>query len=188
MRLGLAVIGEAERGRIAVTLRRKSGNGSRSNLPPQFNKSRLSKPFAARAVTVSVAIITFDFGTPRLKLHLAQAEGQNLITAYGAGYVDVNKERHERSLIVLPDALVTDWPPAALADLRAEHMEPLLGRELEVVLVGTGPTLRFPGPEILRPLMQARLGFEIMDTQAACRTYNILVDEGRHVAAALLLG
>ena len=123
-----------------------------------------------------------------MKLHLSQAGGRNFITAYGAGYVTVNyQDRHEQSLIVMPEELITEWPPASVADLRPEHMDALVDRNLEVVLIGTGPNLRFPGAEIMRPLMQARVGFEIMDVQAACRTYNILVDEERRVAAALLL-
>jgi len=58
----------------------------------------------------------------------------------------------------------------------------------EIVLPGTGAQLRFPRPEILRPLLEAGVGVEVMDVQAACRTYNILVSEERKVAAALLLG
>lgn len=122
-----------------------------------------------------------------MKLHLSQAAGRNFITAYGPGYVQINEDRYEHSLIVMADDLVPDWPPAGLAALRPEHLDTLLHRNLEVVLLGTGPNLRFPGPEIMRPLMQARVGFEVMDVQAACRTYNILVDEERRVAAALLL-
>ncbi|HLU76389.1 MAG TPA: Mth938-like domain-containing protein [Burkholderiales bacterium] len=122
-----------------------------------------------------------------MKFHLTQAAGRNLITAYGPGYVMVNQDRHEQSLIVMAEELVTDWPPGSVADLQPDHMRTLTEWGLEVVLIGTGPTLRFPGPEIMRPLMEARLGFEVMDVHAACRTYNILVDEGRRVAAALLL-
>jgi len=122
-----------------------------------------------------------------LKLHRTQVAGHNFITAYGAGYVSVNGERHERSLIVMADELILDWPPTCFADLLAEHMHALVERNPEVVLIGTGPTQRFPKPEVMRPIIQAKLGFEIMDVQAACRTYNILMDEERRVAAALLL-
>lgn len=122
-----------------------------------------------------------------MKLHLSLPTGRNVVTAYGSGYVAINQERHTHSLIVMPEQLITDWAPASYADLCAEHLAPLLDRNLEVVLLGTGPQLRFPGPQILRPLMEARIGFEVMDVQAACRTYNILMDEDRQVAAALLL-
>lgn len=122
-----------------------------------------------------------------MKLHLSQAAGRNLVTAYGPGYVSVNHQRYEHSLIIMPEELDAEWAPASFAELQPEHLLPLIDRNLEVVIIGTGPTLRFPRPEILRPLMQAHVGFEVMDVQAACRTYNILVDEDRRVAAALLM-
>lgn len=122
-----------------------------------------------------------------MKFHLTTAAGRNLITAYGPGYVTVNQDRHEQSLIVMAEELITEWPPGSVGDLLPEHMRALTDRDLEIVLIGTGSKLRFPAPEIMRPLMEARLGFEVMDVQAACRTYNILVDEERRVAAALLL-
>ncbi len=123
-----------------------------------------------------------------MKLHLATAAGQNAITAYGEGYVTVNQTRHENSLVVLPATLYTDWGATRFETLEAEHLAELVPLACEIVLLGTGEKLRFPRPEILRPLMEARVGFEVMDVRAACRTYNILMAEGRKVAAALLLG
>jgi uncharacterized protein len=120
-----------------------------------------------------------------LKFHLARNEGRNAITAYGDGYVDVNQQRFERSLVVLPDRLIPEWqtgvPPGAAS------LGLLAALDAELVLIGTGRSLQFPPAEALRPLIEARLGFEIMDTQAACRTYNILMAENRRVAAALIL-
>ena len=81
-------------------------------------------------------------------------------------------------------ARLKQLPPA----LTAEQIGQLVPLASEIVLLGTGDRLRFPRPEILRPLMEARIGFEVMDVRAACRTYNILVAEERKVAAALLLG
>ena len=122
-----------------------------------------------------------------MKLHLSGSSGLNTFTAYGPGYVDVNGRRHERSLVVLPDRVVADWPAPSFEALAAEHLAALLGHAPEIVLLGTGAVLRFPRPEITRPLVEARIGLEVMDVQAACRTYNILVAESRRVAAALLL-
>lgn len=122
-----------------------------------------------------------------MKLHLSMATGHNLITAYGDGYVSINHTRHQRSLIVTPERTLTDWPPQAHSELQAAHLAPLLEMGLEVVLIGTGTHLHFPSTEVLRPLVDAHLGFEVMDFRAACRTYNILVAEDRKVAAALLL-
>ena len=122
-----------------------------------------------------------------MKLHLSHAGGTNAFTAYGAGYVEINGRRYERSLVVLPDRIVADWAPESFAALAPAHLEALVALAPEVVLLGTGAALRFPPPEITRALVEARIGLEVMDVQAACRTFNILVAEGRAVAAALLL-
>jgi uncharacterized protein len=121
-----------------------------------------------------------------LKLHLTGSSSLNLFTAYGDGYVSVNGRRIEKSVIVLPDRLIDDWGAPSFDALSAAHMVPLAGLGREIVLLGTGRLLRFPRPEILRPLVQAGVGVEVMDVQAACRTYNILASEERRVAAALL--
>ena len=123
-----------------------------------------------------------------MKLHRNEAIGKNAITGYGDGYVLVNRARHERALVVLPDQLVTDWPASSFEALTAEHLAALLPLQAEIILLGTGAQLRFPRAEIMAPLIRARVGYEIMDVQAACRTFNILVSEERKVAAALLLG
>lgn len=122
-----------------------------------------------------------------MKLHLTQAAGQNLFTAYGEGYVQVNQQRFESSVIVMPSQLIADWEPRTLEQLTAEHFAHLATLQPEIVLLGTGNMLRFPHPRISTPLTQAHIGFEVMDSFAAARTYNILMGEGRHVAAALLL-
>jgi uncharacterized protein len=123
-----------------------------------------------------------------LKLHLDRAGGHNRFTGYGAGYVVVNGTRYERSLIVLPDRIVTDWAATNFDALEPGHVTLLAGLDAEVVLLGTGDRLRFPRPELTHPLVAARVGLEVMDVAAACRTYNILIAEERKVAAALLLG
>ena len=121
-----------------------------------------------------------------MKLHLTKISGINVFTGYGAGYVMINRERHEKNLVVLPDRLITDWQPAGFDGLQPEHFAMLAELGAEVVLLGTGARLRFPRPELTRPLIEARIGFEVMDNQAACRTYNFLAAEERTVAAALL--
>ena len=123
-----------------------------------------------------------------MKLHLDAPTSQNMFSGYGPGYVSVNGTRHERSIVVMQDRLIADWAPASVDALGAEHLAPLAVLELEVILLGTGEKLRFPKPEVMRPIIDARIGFEVMDVQAAARTYNILLAEGRRVAAALLLG
>ena len=130
-------------------------------------------------------IILAYLGAP-LKLHLSNISGVNLFTGYGEGYVMVNKQRHEQSLVVLCDRLLTDWPPTGFDALTTEHFALIAELQPEIVLLGTGNRLRFPRPELTRALMEARIGLEVMDFQAACRTYNFLAAEERKVAAALL--
>ena len=123
-----------------------------------------------------------------MKLHRAGPAGFNTFTGYGPGYVQVNTARRDKSLVVLPDQELLDWPPARFEDLTAEHMNSLLALRPEIVLLGTGEHQRFPRPEVTRALTQAGIGVEVMAVPAACRTFNILVAEERRVAAALLLG
>lgn len=121
-----------------------------------------------------------------MKLHLSGLSEQNTFTGYGAGYVTINQIRYEQSLIVLPDRII-DWEPRTLEQLEPEHFAFLLSLQPEMVLLGTGPMLRFPHPSLTKMLTAAGIGVEVMDTQAACRTYNILMAEGRRVAAALVI-
>lgn len=123
-----------------------------------------------------------------MKLHISRSGNSNVITGYGDGYVEVNKQRYERSLVVLPDRIWTDWGATTFEALVAADLEMLTTLGREVILLGTGNLLRFPTHHVMRPLIDARIGMEVMDVPAACRTYNILVAEERKVAAALLLG
>ncbi len=97
----------------------------------------------------------------------------------------VNNVRHETSLIVMPEQLLP-WEAENFAALKAADFSGLVSLQPEVVLLGTGDKLRFPHPRLTRALSEARIGVEVMDLQAACRTYNILMAEERKVAAALL--
>jgi uncharacterized protein len=122
-----------------------------------------------------------------MKLHLARNQGQQLFTGYGAGYVSVNNVRYERSVLVTPSS-VSDWPVAGFENLLPADFQFIAALKAEIVLVGTGPVQRFPRPELARALAASGAGIEIMDSMAACRTYNILAAEGRGVVAAILLG
>jgi uncharacterized protein len=122
-----------------------------------------------------------------MKLHLTQSAGNYLITGYGTGWVEINETRYQESLIVLPSKLVTDWQVANFGSLAEAHFERLAQLAPEVVLLGTGDTHRFIHPRLSHTLTEAGIGLECMHTAAACRTYNILMSEGRHVAAALII-
>ena len=121
-----------------------------------------------------------------MKISLEKTEGLHRFTGYGDGYVEVNGARHEGALAVAGDRLLPGWTAGGIDSLRAEDVAALVGLAPELVLVGTGATFRFPAPALLAPLHEARIGVEVMDTRAACRTYNILLAEGRRVVAALL--
>jgi uncharacterized protein len=121
-----------------------------------------------------------------MKLHLAHTAGQNRFTGYGPGYVIVNAARHENHLLVAPDQL-TNWNIAGFDALGAGHIAQFIALQPEIVILGTGATLRFPHPEFSRQLAAAGIGFEVMDSKAACRTYNVLMAEGRRVLAAILI-
>ena len=121
-----------------------------------------------------------------MKLHASAPGSANVINAYGEGYVTVNGARHESSVIVTAERVIA-WQAGTFDSLRESDFEALQGLGLEIVLLGTGPKQRFPHPRLFAALARAGIGVEVMDVQAACRTYNILVAEDRKVAAALLL-
>lgn len=121
-----------------------------------------------------------------MKLHATAPTARNVFSGYGDGYVLVNGARHDANLIVLPDSILP-WSAASFEALRAEDFAALAALDLEVVLLGTGAALRFPRPQLTRALVEAKIGLEVMDMHAACRTYNILMAEERRVAVALLL-
>jgi uncharacterized protein len=90
------------------------------------------------------------------------------------------------SFVISPKQLIHNWPPLAIDNLLPEHLDTLVELQPELVLLGTGPRLQFPNNDLLMTLYSHQIGVEIMDTAAACRTYNILMAEGRHVVAGLI--
>ena len=109
------------------------------------------------------------------------------ISAYGDGWITVDAEKFSTSLIVGSHGERQVWPCNRFELLQAEHFATLAEMAPELVVFGSGERLRFPRPEWLRPLIERGIGLEAMDIGAACRTYNILAGEGRHVVVALLL-
>jgi uncharacterized protein len=114
-------------------------------------------------------------------------EGMNIIHASSRTDVSVNGQVYTTSVVVPGDAPLEAWPAASVTDLTEAHFEQLVRFKPELVIFGSGPTLRFVHPSLQRPLIEAGIGIETMDTPAACRTYNILMSEGRRVLAALLI-
>jgi uncharacterized protein len=122
-----------------------------------------------------------------MKIERESAEGRNLFTGYGDGYVEVNGARLAENLVVSGDRLEPAWAEGTLEALTEAQVAKLLEWKPEIVLLGSGAKFRFPDPAVLAPLHRARIGVEVMDTRAACRTYNILLSEGRAVVAALFI-
>lgn len=122
-----------------------------------------------------------------MKFLLNDNSGLHAIQQYDEGCITIRQTVYQRSLIVLPDRIISDWTPSSVEQLKVDDFHLLAGLGLEIVILGTGRQQRFPHPALTQPLMQQRIGFEVMNTPAACRTYNILVSEGRRVAAALFM-
>ena len=119
-----------------------------------------------------------------MKLQLEQTAGRCVFTSSGRGYVVINQARHEGPLLVMGDT-VRPWEAIAFEALAADHFAHLLSWQPEIVLLGTGATLQFPRRPLVAPLAAAGGGLEVMDTRAACRTFNVLAAEGRRVLAAV---
>jgi len=121
-----------------------------------------------------------------LKLQAERIDGTNAISRHGPDGVIVNGVQHTHSVIVPWTGDVTAWPVTSFEQLAPDHFAALAGFKPELVIFGSGKRIRFAAPALLRPLMDQRIGVETMDTAAACRTYNVLLAEGRNVVAALL--
>lgn len=122
-----------------------------------------------------------------MKLQPDQTGLQHIVTAYAPGSIAVNGRVLTRSLLLMPEHLDETWGPNDFGTLTIDHLAQLAALSSDVLLLGTGLRQRFPAPALLRPLIESGRGFEVMDTAAACRTYNILVGEGRIVLAALIV-
>lgn len=134
-----------------------------------------------------------------MKFTREQSEGQYSVHAYRPGSVTLNSPHAEddrdeegrieleESFILTPDTLIRDWPLDSPDHLGSDHLAPLKELAPEVILLGTGERLQFPGGEQLANLVGLGMGYEVMDSAAACRTFNILAGEGRQVAAAIIV-
>lgn len=113
--------------------------------------------------------------------------GINIINAYSEGSILVGNATYSSSLILSANDIIDDWPPQAFPELNSSHLEQVISLSPEIILLGTGQKILFPDAAIMSPITSNRIGYEIMDTGAACRSFNFLVAEGRHVVAALFM-
>ncbi len=122
-----------------------------------------------------------------MKLSLDKGTASHRISHYDAQGVTINETVYTRDLIVLPEALITDWASAPVEELTLAHFDALTGHDREIVLLGTGAHQAFPSARLMAEFAHHGIGLEVMDTAAACRTYNVLMSEDRRVAAALMM-
>jgi uncharacterized protein len=123
-----------------------------------------------------------------MKLSLDAQSPFHLIRSYSATEVRVGERTFPRSCIVTPDSVIGDWRPATVEDLTEADLEPLFAAQPQIVLLGTGAAQRFPHVSVRGAFAKRGVALETMDLGAACRTFNILVQEERRVCAALLFG
>jgi uncharacterized protein len=122
-----------------------------------------------------------------MEMTLDRSNSRYLIRSCAAGELRINEETYTQSVIVTPDILIHPWVPQQFSDLTSDHVSEMIHFSPQVVIIGTGKKWQSISPEILLLFYQQKIGVEVMDTPAACRTFNILALEGRKVAAGLLI-
>ncbi|MGV3742962.1 MAG: Mth938-like domain-containing protein [Burkholderiaceae bacterium] len=122
-----------------------------------------------------------------MKLHTTTTQQYQTVTAYDETGVELNAIRYTHSLLVLPEMKPVQWPVSSFDALTEENFEQVKNTDPDVVILGTGKKQRFVHPKLIKALTAKQVGVESMDNQAACRTYNILMAEGRKVALALII-
>jgi uncharacterized protein len=123
-----------------------------------------------------------------MKLHQSDTQKYQTVTGYDPTGVEINAVRYNYSLIVLPETAPRAWDAPSFESITAEHFDIIGADHPDVVILGTGERQRFIHPRLTAALTARRIGVECMDSQAACRTYNILMGEGRKVTLALVIG
>jgi uncharacterized protein len=122
-----------------------------------------------------------------MDITLDSSNSKYTIRSYEPGKILINETLFTQSIIVTPTQLIHPWQPQKLTELSKIHVQELLHLKPQTILLGTGASWQIVKPDLLSSLYQARIGIEIMDTAAACRTFNVLAAEDRNVVAALLI-
>ena len=112
---------------------------------------------------------------------------RNRIDGYTDSSVIINGDEYSSSLILSPSEINPNWAVPSFHDLASQHIASIISLQPEIIILGTGRTLHFPDPEIITEIFREKIGFEVMDTGAACRCYNLLLSEDRKVAAGLIM-
>jgi len=115
------------------------------------------------------------------------AANSHIIQSYKDNEISIDGRSISNSFIVSKDTLLENWPVPEITRLEPVHLQPIIDMNPEVILIGTGLKLIFPTPQSYAPIINMGIGIEFMDSGAACRTYNVLVSEGRNVVTAIIL-
>ncbi|MES9939897.1 MAG: Mth938-like domain-containing protein [Candidatus Thiodiazotropha sp. 6PLUC2] len=122
-----------------------------------------------------------------MKFILDDANSGHTIQHYTVNEITISGNVYRESLVLMPDRIIPQWRPTSFDELKVEDFIHIAAFSPEIIVLGTGSKQHFPSQELLLPLIEKQVGLEVMATDAACRTYNILMSEGRQVAAALLM-
>jgi uncharacterized protein len=122
-----------------------------------------------------------------MKLTDESRTAANMVRSYEPGELWIGEASYTRSCVIAAQTIVTDWPPQTIDELAPEHLDTVLALQPDVVILGTGPRQHFPSAALMSKVLARGIGFEVMDTAAACRTFNILLAEDRRAVAALML-
>ncbi len=128
-----------------------------------------------------------DDNRKRMKFAEDHNEANYKITGYEASGIKINNRLFTDALILSPMTLISDWQATTISSLNADKLDQVYELNPEIILLGTGKIQQFPNPDVLKRLAEMQIGFEIMDTQAACRTFDIIMAEGRNVVAGLFI-
>jgi uncharacterized protein len=117
----------------------------------------------------------------------AESGSGNVIRSFKPGELRLSEHTFENHIILSASKIIRDWKPAPFSELSIADFEPAIALDPEIILFGTGERQRFPDHALMIEIMRQGIAFEVMDTAAACRTFNVLVSEFREVVAALLV-
>ena len=121
-----------------------------------------------------------------MQLNLERPDYTYFLRGADGAHALVNERTLDRSFLIAPEALVEDWPVTDAKALQPEHLAPLFELNPELIVLGTGPTQRFPSASVMHACLSRGVGFEVMDNAAAARTYSVLAAEGRRVVAGFI--
>lgn len=121
-----------------------------------------------------------------MKLDLTEPDN-HAISSYGAGYICIAGQQITAACVVMREQVITGFLPEHITELSVDQLSRCLDLKPDIVLFGTGRRQVMLDPSRLLPLLNAGIGYEFMNTAAACRCYNVLIEEGRRVAAVLFV-